>query len=61
MRYLQTIQQTVQSHESAVKCVMEKGEALLDAIQDPIISDNMNSLQADFLELCLLAKVPIAQ
>ncbi|XP_061651777.1 nesprin-1 isoform X12 [Phyllopteryx taeniolatus] len=54
-----TIQQVVQSHESAVKCVIEKGEALLDTVHDPIIGDNMKTLQADFLELCLLAKTQV--
>lgn len=54
---LQTIQQTVQSHESAVKCVIEKGEALLDTVHDPTISDNMKKLQTDYQDLCLLAKV----
>lgn len=54
---LQTIQQTVQSHESAVKSVIEKGEALLDTVHDPTISDNMKNLQADYQDLCLAAKV----
>ena len=54
---MQTIQQTVQSHESAVKSVIEKGEALLDTVHDPTISDNMKKLQADYQDLCLAAKV----
>lgn len=54
---MQTIQQTVQSHESAVKSVFEKGEALLDTVHDAIISDNMKKLQADYQDLCLAAKV----
>lgn len=53
----QTIQQTVQSHESAVKSVTEKGEALLDTVNDPTISENMRRLQADYQDLCLAAKV----
>lgn len=53
----QTIQQTVQSHESAVKSVTEKGEALLDTVNDPTISENMKRLQADYQDLCLAAKV----
>lgn len=53
----QTIQQTVQSHESAVKSVIEKGEALLDTVNDPTISENMKRLQADYQDLCLAAKV----
>lgn len=54
---MQTIQQTVQSHESAVKSVIEKGEALLDTVNDPTISKNMKRLQADYQDLCLVAKV----
>lgn len=54
---MQTIQQTVQSHESAVKSVFEKGEALLDTVHDATISDNMKKLQADYQDLCLAAKV----
>lgn len=54
---MQTIQQTVQSHESAVKSVFEKGEALLDIVHDATISDNMKKMQADYQDLCLAAKV----
>lgn len=54
---MQTIQQTVQSHESALKSVFEKGEALLDTVHDTAISDNMKKLQADYQDLCLAAKV----
>nr|XP_057913481.1 nesprin-1 isoform X6 [Doryrhamphus excisus] len=54
-----TIQQVVQSHESAVKSVLEKGEALLDMVHNPVINNNMNTLKADFLELCLLAKTQV--
>jgi len=54
---MQTIQQTVQSHESAVTCVFEKGEALLDTVHDPIIRDNMKKLQADYQDLCIAATV----
>ncbi|XP_032356678.1 nesprin-1 isoform X1 [Etheostoma spectabile] len=54
-----TILQTVQSHESAVKSVFEKGEALLNTVHDPIISDNMKKLQADYQDLCLAAKTQV--
>lgn len=47
----------MESHDSAVKCVVEKGEALLDVIPDPTISENMKKLQADYQDLYLLAKV----
>lgn len=55
--YVQTIQQTVQSHESALKSVFEKGQALLDIVHDTTISDNMKKMQADYQDLCLAAKV----
>ncbi|XP_052352542.1 nesprin-1-like isoform X4 [Oncorhynchus keta] len=51
-----TIQQTVHSHESAVRSVVEKGEVLLDMVCDPTIRDNMNRLQTDYQELCTAAK-----
>uniref|UniRef100_A0A1A8H4I9 Spectrin repeat containing, nuclear envelope 1b n=1 Tax=Nothobranchius korthausae TaxID=1143690 RepID=A0A1A8H4I9_9TELE len=54
-----TIQQTVESHESAVKSVIEKGEALLDMINDPTISENMKKLQADYQDLFLAAKTHV--
>lgn len=54
---VQTIQQTIQSHESAVKSVIEKGEALLNVVNDSTINENMKKLQADYQDLCLAAKV----
>ncbi|XP_045574102.1 nesprin-1 isoform X3 [Salmo salar] len=54
-----TIQQTVQSHESAVRSVVEKGEALLDSVRDPAIRDNMSRLQTDYQDLCTAAKVQV--
>lgn len=54
---VQTIQQTVQSHESALKSVFEKGQALLDIVHDTTISDNIKKMQADYQELCSAAKV----
>lgn len=56
-QYVQTIQQTVQSHESALKSVFEKGQALLDTVHDTTISDNMKKMQADYQDLCSAAKV----
>lgn len=55
--YVQTIQQTVQSHESALKSVFEKGQALLDIVHDTTISDKMKKMQTDYQDLCLAAKV----
>lgn len=55
--YVQTIQQTVQSHESALKSVFEKGQALLDTVHDTTIGDNMKKMQTDYQDLCLAAKV----
>lgn len=53
----QTIQQSVESHESAVRCVIEKGEALLESVQDPAISEKMEKLQIDYYSLCNSAQV----
>ena len=47
----------MQSHESAVRSVIEKGEALLDTVRDPTISDNMSRLQTDYKDICTTAKV----
>lgn len=55
--YVQTIQQTVQSHESALKSVFEKGQALLDIVHDTTINDKMKNMEADYQDLCLAAKV----
>lgn len=49
----------MQSHESAVRSVVEKGEVLLDMVCDPTIRDNMNRLQIDYQELCTAAKVGV--
>lgn len=40
-----------------MKSVTEKGETLLDTVNDPTISENMRRLQADYQDLCLAAKV----
>ncbi|KAJ3608016.1 hypothetical protein NHX12_025066, partial [Muraenolepis orangiensis] len=44
------------SHESTVRSVVEKGEALLDTVQDPTVPDNMKRLQADYQDLCSAVK-----
>lgn len=49
----------MQSHESAVRSVVEKGEALLDSVRDPAIRDNMSRLQTDYQDLCTAAKVGV--
>ncbi|KAG1946578.1 nesprin-1 [Pimephales promelas] len=54
-----TIQQTIQSHESAVKSVIEKGDALLETIRDPSVSENIGKLKADYQDLCKDAKVHV--
>ena len=56
---VQTILQTVQSHDSALKSVLEKGEVLLDSVHDPSIRDNLRTLQEDYLLLCDAAQVHI--
>lgn len=47
----------MQSHESTVNSVIEKGEALLEIVHDPTISENMTKLQNDYHDLCNKAKV----
>ncbi|XP_056332550.1 nesprin-1-like isoform X3 [Danio aesculapii] len=54
-----TIQQTIQSHESAVKSVIEKGDALLETIRDPSISENISKLKTDYQDLCADAKARV--
>lgn len=47
----------MQSHESSVKSVIEKGESLLEIVRDPTISENMIKLRKDYQDLCNKAKV----
>ncbi|KAJ8270593.1 hypothetical protein GJAV_G00116870 [Gymnothorax javanicus] len=54
-----TILQTVQSHESAVRSVTEKGEALLEIVRDPSVSENMTKLTSDFQDLCSTAQAHV--
>lgn len=55
--FFKTIQQSIQSHESAVRSVIERGEALLETIRDPSINENICKLKADYQDLCNDAKV----
>ncbi|KAG2468780.1 SYNE1 protein, partial [Polypterus senegalus] len=50
------IQQTVLSHESSVKSVIEKGEALLDTVRDATVSENMKKLQEEYQDLCNIVR-----
>ncbi|CAL8394133.1 unnamed protein product, partial [Arctogadus glacialis] len=43
--------QTIQSHDGAVKSVLEKGEALLASVHFPSIRDNTNRLHNDYTTL----------
>nr|XP_023420318.1 nesprin-1 isoform X2 [Cavia porcellus] len=51
-----SLQQTVLSHEPAVNSVREKGEALLDLIQDVTLKDKIDKLQRDYQDLCSMGK-----
>lgn len=52
-----SLQQTVLSHEPSVKSVREKGEALLDLVQDVTLKDKIDKLQSDYQDLCSAGKV----
>ena len=45
------------SHEPSVKSVREKGEALLELVQDVTLKDKIDQLQSDYQDLCSAAKV----
>lgn len=47
----------VLSHEPSVKSVREKGEALLDLVQDATLKDKIDKLQSDYQDLCTAGKV----
>jgi len=47
----------VLSHEPSVKSVREKGEALLELVQDVTLKDKIDQLQSDYQDLCSAAKV----
>ncbi|XP_026197444.1 nesprin-1 isoform X3 [Anabas testudineus] len=47
--------QMVQSHDGAVRSVMEKGDALLASVHYPSIRDKISRLQRDYSELCKTA------
>lgn len=47
----------VLSHEPSVNSVREKGEALLELVQDQTLKDKIQKLQSDFQDLCRIGKV----
>lgn len=47
----------VLSHEPSVKSVREKGEALLELVQDVTLKDEIDKLQSDYKDLCGAGKV----
>ncbi|XP_022415225.1 nesprin-1 isoform X17 [Delphinapterus leucas] len=51
-----SLQQTVLSHEPSVKSVREKGEALLELVQDVTLKDKIDQLQSDYQNLCSSGK-----
>lgn len=54
---VQSIQQTVLSHEPSIKLVIEKGEALFSMTHDASMGDKIQKLQKDYQGLCHMAKV----
>ena len=54
---LQALLQTIQSHDGAVKSVLEKGEALLASVHFPSIRDNTNRLHNDYTTLYTITAV----
>lgn len=54
---LQTLLQTVQSHDGSIRSVVEKGDALLASVHYPSVRDKMNRLQKDYTDLCNMAMV----
>lgn len=54
---MQALLQMVQSHDGAVRSVMEKGDALLASVHYPSIRDKISRLQRDYSELCKTAMV----
>lgn len=55
--WLKSLQQMVLSHEPSVNSVREKGEALLELVQDQTLKDKIQKLQSDFQDLCSMGKV----
>uniref|UniRef100_A0A480VEC9 Nesprin-1 isoform X8 n=1 Tax=Sus scrofa TaxID=9823 RepID=A0A480VEC9_PIG len=54
-----SLQQTVLSHEPSVKSVREKGEALLELVQDVTLKDKIDQLQSDYQDLCSAGKAHV--
>lgn len=52
-----SLQQVVLSHEPSVRSVREKGEALLELVQDITLKDEIDKLQSDYKDLCGAGKV----
>ncbi|XP_062833321.1 nesprin-1 isoform X16 [Anolis carolinensis] len=55
-----SIQQTVLSHEPSIKSVFEKGECLLELVHDANLAENIQKLQAEYQEVCTIAKTHVA-
>ncbi|XP_045150652.1 nesprin-1 [Echinops telfairi] len=51
-----SLQQMVLSHEPSVKSVSEKGEALLELVQDVTLKNKLEKLRADYQALCHAVK-----
>ncbi|XP_016071417.1 PREDICTED: nesprin-1 [Miniopterus natalensis] len=51
-----SLQQIVLSHEPSVKSVREKGDALLELVQDATLKDKIEKLQSDYQGLCSAGK-----
>ncbi|KAM8791856.1 nesprin-1-like [Rhynchonycteris naso] len=47
-----SLEQMVLSHEPSVRSVREKGEALLELVQDVTLKDKIDQLQSDYQDLC---------
>nr|XP_045014662.1 nesprin-1 isoform X2 [Jaculus jaculus] len=51
-----SLQQVVLSHEPSVTSLQEKGEALLELVQDVTLKDKLHQLQHDYQNLCSIGK-----
>lgn len=47
----------VLSHEPSVKSTQEKGEALLELVQDVTLKEKIDQLHSDYQALCTAGKV----
>lgn len=55
--YVQALEQSLLSRDSALNAMMEKGKTLLSLLHSPSITENMGRLQSDYRELCNTARV----